>query len=300
MAEADRCVVADPQRLQGGRLAAGGRRRGGGVAINRRGRARLPGRLAARLAAVPALAGRRLGAADDRRVRHRGGARAQSVAGRGPGPGQRLGQRLGPAGRPRHPPRRAAGRPGRRPGRARYRRGAVGVADLRHHHRPGRAHRLRTDRVRRPAMAPAGTRRTRPGRRPRLGSVADPARPDRDRRDHPHRPAPMAAHPDRPVPLVRPAFGDRRLLGQRQDQPDDAAVGRLVRRRDHCPPAPRRGPAAAGGARLQGRPGRPRQSRTHPPPAARRRRPPGGHSGPTTRGCAYGTCHPATSACCCR
>ena len=212
MAEADRRAVADPQGLQGGRLAAGGRRRHRGVAVNRRGRARLPGRLAARLATVPALARRRVGAAHDRRVRHRGSPMAARLAGCRPGPGQRLGECLGPAGRARHPPGRAAGRPGSGPGRAGHRRGVVGVADLRHHHRPGRAHRLGPDRVRRPAMAPAGTRRTWPGRRPRIGSLADPARPGGDRRDHPHRPAPVAAHPGRPVPLVRPAFGDRRLL----------------------------------------------------------------------------------------
>ena len=88
VAEAHRRAVADPQGLQGGRLVAGRRRRRRGVAVNRRRRDRLPGRLAARLATGPVVARRRVGAADDRRLRHRPSAPAARLAGRGPGPGQ--------------------------------------------------------------------------------------------------------------------------------------------------------------------------------------------------------------------
>ena len=88
----------------------------------------------------------------------------------------------------------------------------VGVADLRHHHRPGRDHRLGPDRVRHPAMAPPGTGRTGPGRRPRHRPPADPGRPGGDRPGHPGHPSPVAAHPGRSLPLVRRHFGDHRLL----------------------------------------------------------------------------------------
>ena len=56
--------------------------------------------------------------------------------------------RVAAAGRPRGPARRPARGPGRGPGRARDRRHVVGVADLRGHHRPGRADRLRAGLVR--------------------------------------------------------------------------------------------------------------------------------------------------------
>ena len=178
------------------------------------------------------------------------------------------------AGRRLHAARRAARRAGRGPGRARDRRRVVGVADLRHHHRPGRADRLRPDHLRRPAMAPPGPRRAGPGRRPRHRPPAGPGRnvvigPVIRAIRHPWRP--VLAVPTAPSA----ARGDHRLIRQREDEPDDAAVGRLVRRRQRRAPAPGRGPAAAGRAGLQGRPGRARQSRTDPPPAARRGRPPG-------------------------
>ena len=80
------------------------------------------------------------------------------------------------------------------------------------------------------------------------------------------------------VPYARdePPSGDRRLVGVREDESDDADLGGLVRRRPGRPLQPRRAPAAADRAGLQGRPRRPHQSRPHPHPAAWRRGWPGG------------------------
>ncbi len=162
------------RKLQSVRLADRRRRRGRRLAAHHCRRDRLPGRVAARLAAGPAVARRRLGAAHDCRLRDRPGDKAARLAGCGAGPRAGLRERVAAAGRRGNPARRAARRPGRGPGRAGYRGAVVGVADLRHHHRPGRAHRLRTDRVRHPAMAPPSKSRTRPGRRARHRPPADP------------------------------------------------------------------------------------------------------------------------------
>ena len=113
---------------------------------------------------------------------------------------------------PRDPARRAAGGPGRGPGRAGARRPGVGVADLRHHHRPGRADRLRAGLVRRPPVAPPGPVRPGPGRRPRRGAAADRPGPGRGRGDHPGGRAPVAARPGRPGGVADPPFGDHRLV----------------------------------------------------------------------------------------
>ena len=56
--------------------------------------------------------------------------------------------------------------------------------------------------------------------------------------------------------LLDPAFGDHRLVRQREDEPDDAAVGRLVRRHPRCVHPRGGGPAAADRPGLQRRPGR--------------------------------------------
>ena len=71
------------------------------------------------------------------------------------GPGPRGWDHLAAPGR--RPRVRAAG-PGRGPGRAGAGRAAVGVADLRHHHRPGRAHRLGPDRPSTPGSGDAQVR----------------------------------------------------------------------------------------------------------------------------------------------
>ena len=88
----------------------------------------------------------------------------------------------------------------------------VGVADLRGHHRPGRADRLRAGLVRRTPVAPPGPVRPGPGRRPRHGAPADRPGPGRGRCDHPGDRAPVAARPGRPGPLADPPFGDHRLV----------------------------------------------------------------------------------------
>ncbi len=145
-----------------------------------------------------------------------GQAPAAAVLARGrAGPGQRLGRCVAAAGRPRDLAGRAAGGPGRGPGRAGDRRIVVGVADLRRHHRPGRADRLRAGLVRRTPVAAPGPLRPRPGRRPRHGAAADRPGPGRGRGDHPRHRAPVAARPGRPGRLVQPPFGDHRLVGQR-------------------------------------------------------------------------------------
>ena len=83
---------------------------------------------------------------------------------------------------------------------------------------------------------------------------------------HKWQPVLAAARP-RPAPGT---WSSSAPPGQREDEPDDPAVGGLVHR--HPPGFPGRagGPAAAGRAGLQGRPRRPPQSRPHPPPALRR------------------------------
>ena len=63
-------------------------RRGHRLAVNRRRRDRVSGRVAARLATGPAVAGRLLVAADDRRLRHRPGVPAPRLARRRAGPGR--------------------------------------------------------------------------------------------------------------------------------------------------------------------------------------------------------------------
>ena len=90
-----------------------------------------------------------------------------------------------------------------------------------------------------------------------------------------------------------PASGDHRLVRAREDEPDDAHLGRLVHRRPATPPRTGRATAAAGGAGLQGRTRRPRQSRPHPPAPARRRSRAGSRSGPTRPPCRCGRCRPA-------
>ena len=87
-------------------------------------------------------------------------------------------------------------------------------------------------------------------------------------------------HRWRPVLALPAASCARHMVivgatGQREDEPDDPAVGGLVHRHPPGAPGGPGGPAAAGRAGLQGRPRRPPQSRPHPPPALRRRRPPG-------------------------
>ena len=115
-------------------------------------------------------------------------------------------------------PRVPAAGPVRGPGRARAGRAGVGVADLRHHHRPGRHHGLRADHLRCPPVETPGPHRPGPDRRARRGAAAGPGRADPGRRHHPrHRPplAPRLHHPRR---RVRPAHGDRgrdRVAGRR-------------------------------------------------------------------------------------
>ena len=87
--------------------------------------------------------------------------------------------------------------------------------------------------------------------------------------------------------------------GTRQDEPDDAAVGGLVHRRDGRGPGGARPATAADRAGLQGRPGRPGQGGAHPPAAATARAPGGWRSGPTRPGCRCGTCRRPTWPCCC-
>ena len=79
-----------------------------------------------------------------------------------------------------HPAAQAAARtfaaagPGHHPGRARPGRGALGVAELRHHRRPGRDHRLGADHLRPQAVAEAGPHRQGPHPSARRRSAAGP------------------------------------------------------------------------------------------------------------------------------
>jgi hypothetical protein len=83
------------------------------------------------------------------------------------------------------------------------------------------------------------------------------------RREHPgrrhhlrHRPQ-VEPRAGRTRGVVRPAHGHRRRHRVGEDEPDDTAVGRLVHRHPAGFPFRAGGPAAAGGAGLQGRPRRP-------------------------------------------
>ena len=77
----------------------------------------------------------------------------------------------------------------------------------------------------------ARARNTAPGTVP----LTDRRGPDRDRRDHPRRRPPLAARPHHPA---RPRWAGIRSSsassGQREDEPDDPDLGRLVRRRPHA------------------------------------------------------------------
>ena len=233
-----------------------------------------PGRVrdgvVAGLAARPAASRRRLGTARNPRVAP-GPVRAGShLAGGGADPGPRVGTQLAA------PPVRAGGgahvraaRPGCHPGRARPGRRGVGVAELRHHHRPGRSDGLGADRVRCPAVEAAGPHGPGADRGARRGTAAGPGRADPGRRHHPRHRAPLGPGPHPPGGRALPAYGHRRGDRVGQDEPDDPAVGGLVHRR---PPgrAGRAGePAAAGSAGLQGRPGCPQQGRPDPAAAVR-------------------------------
>ena len=91
---------------------------------------------------------------------------------------------------------------------------------------------------------------------------------------------------------------DRRRGGQRQDEPDDAAVGWLVRR--HAAPPP--GGAGRGRcwphwtARAARTPG---PKPTAPAACCTASAPAGSRSGPMKPPCRCGTCRPATWRCCC-
>jgi hypothetical protein len=82
-------------------------------------------------------------------------------------------------------------------------------------------------------------------------------------------------HADRSVRVDGTTPGRPGRVRVRQDQSDDADVGRLVCLRPHRPCGPRRCASAADRAGLQRRPRRPGQSRPHPPPAPRCRGRPG-------------------------
>ena len=95
--------------------------------------------------------------------------------------------------------------------------------------------RLRPGHVRRPAVAPPGPRRPRPGAAPGAVPLLTRGRPvvvGATIRAVGHRWRPVLS---RPGPPRSPGTGHHRLVREREDEPDDAAVGRLVRRR----PAPR-------------------------------------------------------------
>ena len=256
--------------------------------------------VAARLAPGPAVPDRRVGAGGERSVAGRGGGPHPGLAPGAPGARPGLGARLGPPGRAGPGPGVPAAGPGGAGGRAGAGRGAVGVADLRHHHRAGRHHRLGPDHLRRPPVEPAGPHRPGPDQSPRRRPAARPRREHPGRRHHPrHRPQ-MAARCSPSRPRRAPGtWSSSAPPGQREDEPDDPAVGGLVHRHPAGVPGRAGGPAAAGRAGLQGRPRRPPQSRPHPPPAVRRRAPAGSRSGRTRPGCACGTCPRTSWPCCC-
>ena len=91
------------------------------------------------------------------------------------------------------------------PARAGAGRGAVGVADLRHHHRPGRHHRLGPDHLRRPPVEPAGPHRPGPDQSPRRRPAARPRRA-RSRSAGPSAPSATSGSPCSPS-RPRPAPG---------------------------------------------------------------------------------------------
>ena len=147
---------------------------------------------------------------------------------------------------------------------------------------------------RRQACAALG-RVTAPGAVPLLNRPG----PDRDRGHDPRDPAPLAAraHPARHRPDA--PFGARRFLRQREDEPDDAAVGGLVCRR------PRLGHRAGVRRarcwpRWTARADPTRASKPDGPAACCTAWARGGwRSGPMRRGCRCGCCRPATCPFCC-
>ena len=115
----------------------------------------------------------------------------------------------------------------------------VGVADLRHRNRHHRQDRHRPGRVRRPAVATAGPHRPRPHHRPRHRAADRPARPGGDGRHHPRDRPPLAPGHRHPAHRDGPAPGRHRRIRVGEDEPDDAHLGRVVRRRPPRPPSTR-------------------------------------------------------------
>ena len=298
VAEADRVPVADPQGLQARLVAAAGGRRHRGLADHRSRRRRVHRSVAPRLAAGPAVSGRRLVAADHRGLADHAGNPGARLP-RRPRPPPDVGGRLGP---PDHRPpggrvRRAG--PGRPPGRTGAGRPGVGVAELRHHRRARRQDGLGADHLRRPPVGPPGPHRPGPHPRARRGPAASPRKQDPGRRNHPRHRPPLAPRVHPRAWRVRPAHGDRGLDRQREDEPDDPAVGGLVHRHPASIPGRERGTGrcwwcwtARAAGTPAARPTAPAACSTPPAPAA-------SPSGRTRPGFRCGTCRPRIWRCCC-